>query len=295
LKNFTRFLIYLLSIPILINSCTVGDFSDTYTVLPNPAATVVTIEIAGNLALTVHIAGTSAIAEGNVTDQGTSPVTERGICWNTAENPTIEDTHMASGSGPGVFNVNMTALTFNTVYYVRAYANNLAGTTYGSQVDFNSGHPFTPAVIFGGYVFYNDGSGGGLVASNGNLSLSQEWITGGATQTTLLNIPTRTGIGTGQANTTAIMSQPGHGGSAASLCDSYISGIYSDWYLPSQDELDLMYLKLHTGGIGGFNNVEYWSSSESNNTDAWCKNFGDSNQYTRLKSTPIHVRAARNF
>jgi hypothetical protein len=73
-----------------------------------------------------------------------------------------------------------------------------------------------------------------------------------------------TAIGTGQTNTTAIIGQTGHTTSAAKLCDDLIVGSYDDWFLPSEDELNLMYTNLYNEGVGGFANDSYWSSSEVN-------------------------------
>jgi hypothetical protein len=125
----------------------------------------------------------------------------------------------------------------------------------------------------GGYVFYNDGNGGGLVSAKTDQSTSQVWITGGSTQTTL-NGNTLTAIGTGQANTTAIINQTGHTGSAAKVCDDYTDGTYTDWYLPSRDELNLMFTNLEVDGVGGFAAI-YWSSSEIDANNAWVQFFHD--------------------
>ena len=71
-------------------------------------------------------------------------------------------------------------------------------------------------------------------------------------------------IGTGQTNTTAIIEQTGHTESAAKLCNELTIGSYNDWFLPSEDELNLMYTNLYSEGVGGFYNDSYWSSSEVN-------------------------------
>ena len=290
IQDFTFPLVY----TVTAEDSSIQNYTVTATVLPNPAATVVTTVIQGNPALAVDIAGTSALAEGNVTDEGGSPVTNRGICWNTTGSPTIMDTVMASGSGPGIYNANMSGLSENTVYYVRAYAQNLDGVAYGNEVVFNSGYQFSATIFQGGYVFYNDGYGGGIVASTADQGISQLWITGGSTEITLNGL-TQTVLGSGAANTAAIIAQAGHIGSAAQLCDTYDDGTYFDWYLPSLAELDLMYEKLYLGGIGGLVNLDYWSSSESTATQAWSRNFGDGNQYENPKNASLHVRAVRSF
>ena len=83
------------------------------------------------------ITDNSAVCGGYVTGNN-AYVTEKGICWSTSENPTINDNKMACGQGEGEYTVTLTGLTSATVYYVRAYATNEAGTNYGSQVRFNT-------------------------------------------------------------------------------------------------------------------------------------------------------------
>ena len=82
------------------------------------------------------ITQTTAIGGGNVTDDGGAEVTERGLCWSTDHNPTMDGNHATNGSGTGEYSVDMTELTVNTTYYVRAYAINSVGVSYGEEVDF---------------------------------------------------------------------------------------------------------------------------------------------------------------
>lgn len=76
-------------------------------------------------------AGTSG---GNITNNGGSDITERGICWSTSPNPTITNSKTSEGTGSGVFASNLSGLADGTVYYIRSYATNRAGTGYGNQV-----------------------------------------------------------------------------------------------------------------------------------------------------------------
>lgn len=85
-----------------------------------------------------NVVGNTATASGNVTSDGGSPVTERGICWSTSPNPTISNSHISCGTGTGYFTANMTGLELNTTYYVKAYATNSAGTKYGNMVSFTT-------------------------------------------------------------------------------------------------------------------------------------------------------------
>jgi hypothetical protein len=85
-----------------------------------------------------NITSTTATCSGNVTSEGSASVTERGICYNTSGTPTTSSNKVTSGSGGGAFTCNLTGLTPNTKYYVRAYAKSSAGTSYSSQKEFTT-------------------------------------------------------------------------------------------------------------------------------------------------------------
>jgi prepilin-type N-terminal cleavage/methylation domain-containing protein len=87
----------------------------------------------------------SAVASGEVISDNGSAVTERGIVYATSSNPTTANSKVTSGIGTGAFSTNLTGLTANTTYHVRAYAINAEGTSYGSDV------PFT-TVVAGGFI-----------------------------------------------------------------------------------------------------------------------------------------------
>ncbi len=82
---------------------------------------------------------TTAMSGGNVTDNGGSKVTVRGVCWNTNSNPTISDNNTNDGIGTGSFTSSIFGLVENTTYYYRAYATNGNGTTYGEELSFYTG------------------------------------------------------------------------------------------------------------------------------------------------------------
>ena len=104
-----------------------NDFTAATSSLPTVTTTSVTA-----------IASATATGGGNVTADGGATVTARGICWSTASNPTITDSHTTSGNGTGAFTSNLTALSATTLYHVRAYATNSIGTTYGGDVSFTT-------------------------------------------------------------------------------------------------------------------------------------------------------------
>jgi uncharacterized protein (TIGR02145 family) len=86
--------------------------------------------------MVTNVNGTTAICGGNVTSQGSSPVTVRGVCWNTTGHPTLADciAKTEDGSGTGTFSSTITGLNLGTTYYVTAYATNQTNTAYGSDI-----------------------------------------------------------------------------------------------------------------------------------------------------------------
>ena len=80
----------------------------------------------------------SAVASGNITEYYGSIITEHGHCWSNSANPTINDskTNLGANNSTGSYSSNLTGLSANTTYYVRAYATNSYGTSYGNDVVF---------------------------------------------------------------------------------------------------------------------------------------------------------------
>lgn len=114
------------------------------------------------------ITQTTAICGGNVTADGGSPVTERGICWSTSATPTISGSHLSSGAGLGAFTLQMTGLASNTTYHVRAYAKNAEKVGYGNDVEFHTLAPPPPTGAIAGLFTINN-SGDKVYFSQGNL------------------------------------------------------------------------------------------------------------------------------
>lgn len=117
-----------------------------------------------------NITESSAYSGGEVTSDGGSTVTARGVCWSTSENPTINGTHTADGTGTGTFTSSLTNLTPQTIYYVRAYATNEAGTAYGEQKVFATTQelPEAPTGAIRGLFTINE-NGDQVWFSQGNL------------------------------------------------------------------------------------------------------------------------------
>ena len=89
----------------------------------------------------------SAVCGGNVISDGGSTVTARGVCWSTTSNPVTNDSRTTDGSGTGSFTSNITGLKQGTTYYVRAYATNSIGTSYGANVSFTTEKHGKPIIL----------------------------------------------------------------------------------------------------------------------------------------------------
>jgi hypothetical protein len=131
----------------------------------------------------------------------------------------------------------------------------------------------------------------GLIAATADQSTGVQWYNGSYVATGA----TGTALGTGSANTDAIIAAQGTpvGGYAAGVARAYRGGGYTDWYLPSKDELNELFL--HQAAIGGFGPHYYWSSSEYDANTAWNQAFDLSSQYANPKTSPSWVRAVRAF
>lgn len=147
----------------------------------------------------------------------------------------------------------------------------------------------------GGLIFYDKGgvSDGWryLEATPKDLSAGTQWYNGNYTR-----IRTSTALGTGKANTDAIAAAQSEGIYAASLCKNLTLNGFSDWFLPSKDELNLMYLNLKKTGLHEFGDYWYWSSSQISDRSVWIQGFSYGiNQEMDAKDITEAVRAVRAF
>jgi hypothetical protein len=261
--------------------------------LPNVTTTAIT-----------SITATSAVSGGNVISQGGSVVTARGVCYSINPNPTLSNSFTTNSAGTGAFVSNLTGLTQNTTYYVRAYATNSYGTSYGLQYTLTT--LTTPTVSVGqsyqggvvGYVYqpgdngYIAGETHGIIATTADISSGIVWTNASSTVTGSTGVV----LGTGLSNTNLIVTTIGNSYSyAAKICSDLVQGSYSDWFLPSRDEL----LKLYANrvSIGGFTSNYYWTSSKdnANGTYAWIVGFNVGDYYSTPNNNTNYVRAVRYF
>ena len=115
-----------------------------------------------------NITQTTATAGGTVSDDGNSPVTARGVCWSTNENPTVSDKKSTDGSGKGSFTSQLSELNPGYSYYVRAYATNELGTSYGNTQSFSASINLpTIKTIEPNGITKTSANSGGIIISNG--------------------------------------------------------------------------------------------------------------------------------
>ena len=162
----------------------------------------------------------------------------------------------------------------------------------------------------GGIIFYLDANGGGLIAAPSdqhnldNIPKGSPSAVWGCYKTSIQGAD-GTSVGTGNQNTIDIINANCSpflrtNAIAVNFCSYLTLGGYSDWFLPSKDELNQMYLNigqgnaLGLGNVGGFANG-YWSSTEFNGESAWRQWFLTGFQTNDFKFGASNVRAIRAF
>ncbi|PWG79402.1 fibrobacter succinogenes major paralogous domain-containing protein, partial [Pararcticibacter amylolyticus] len=165
---------------------------DSFKTAPPVIPTVTTTDV-------INIGGVSALGRGNVTGNGGALVSERGFCWNTTGNPDTSGAHAAYGMGTGAFSGTLYGLMPNTKYYVRAYAINDVGVSYGNEITFST---FTIATILtlpADQITSTNARSGGNIISDGGALVTESGICWNTTgNPNVYDLHTSGGVGIGQ-------------------------------------------------------------------------------------------------
>jgi len=220
-------------------------------------------------------AGSIASIYSYVSNDAGNAVTETGICWGTVTGPTIADSHIADLNAQYNFNSNLNNLTVGLTYYVRAYAINSAGLAYSNEISFIAtaaivGQTITTSTGWSGVIISTNGTNG-LIATSSDMGIA-DW----ACSSSLPALNTSTALGSGMSNTTAILADYSTQGCTTSPNTSYgyiaaqLPGLLigTEWYLPSKDEVDVIYSSLGTTNLP-VTGLQIWSSSQFDTTHAW--------------------------
>lgn len=204
-----------------------------------------------------------AVVSARIKNAGNADITARGFCWSKDPHPTLSDNSLTIPGSGDSFSDTIAALAYNTVYYVRAYATNSAGTSYSEQVELKTKNTqYTIGQILqGGKVFYIDSTGEhGLVYAQFYHYEHMPWAAWPYINERIgTTLPK---AGEGKSNTQKILASGNNApNTAAKYCDDFVHNGYSDWFLPSTNELYLVRAAATT-----FNEISgslYWSSSEA--------------------------------
>ena len=240
---------------------------------------------------------TSATIGGNILSNGGSAIISRGVCYSSSPNPNITDNIITVTTGTGAYNDFVIGLDSTTTYYVRAYATNANGIAYGNQATFTSKGNVSIGDFFqGGRVFYIlqggdkdyvPGEQHGLIALPFDYYATLPWSNcSGTTGTTYY-------LGDGDANTDTTVSSCSTSTPlyAALMAQNNTSYGYSDWFLPSYNELQKLIANRNSAGITMTGT--YWSSSKISGSSAMrCSGSGCGSNST---SSLLSVRIIRKF
>jgi hypothetical protein len=236
-----------------------------------------------------------ATSGGVIADNGGCAITQKGVAWSWNPGPTIGNPRTTDGTGDASFISSIAPLYANRTYYVRAYATNSVGTSYGQQEVFTTiepplSAPYVGQSYAGGIVFYVDGSGlHGLVVTTTDVG-RQPWGCRGT------SVPTSAAFGTGATNTAAIIASCGEASFAAKTADGLSLAGYTDWFLPSAAEMSLVRTNLYLQALGGLSQWDqYWTSSEAWADAGYVANFYYGDMGANYKDGNNLFRAVRAF
>jgi hypothetical protein len=243
-----------------------------------------------NTTSVTNVTPSTALVTGEVISDGGDQNTTRGFCYSTTSNPTISNDTTMNGTGTGVYSGTLQNLNPLTTYYVRAYATNSEGTSYGNEVSFTTSSLVIGSNYAGGIVFYIDSTGQhGLVCAPTDQGTFQWGCYGDHIAGTSI------ALGAGLINTNLILNNCSQRPIAASICSNLVLHGYDDWFLPSWDELKLIHNNLSSNPSFNFVNYWYWSSTQAHNHLALVVNLQSGSFFDINKDNPSFVRAIRSF
>lgn len=160
----------------------------------NPTLPVLTTTNASNISLI------GASTGGNITSNGGADITARGVVWSTTQNPTISlTTKTNDGVGVGTYTSNIASLTPNTTYYVRAYATNSVGTSYGNEINFTTASIQLPVLTTTAIsnIGQTTSTSGGTISSDGGGAITARGVVWSTSQNPTVALSTKTTDGSG--------------------------------------------------------------------------------------------------
>jgi hypothetical protein len=255
--------------------------------------------------ITSTITSSTAIVGGVLSSTG-GATTTIGIHYTTNANFTgaFSSTTINTNAVAGTYTTTISGLIPVTNYIARSFATNTVGTTYGPTISFTT--PVAPIAVgdsYGGgivfYIFqpgdqgYVAGETHGLIAALADASTAIQWAPNDITTNT-----SNQAIGYGLSNTNAIISAFGTTASyAARTARNYNGGGYTDWYLPTLEELYQLIQRKTTIGASSFTNNQYYSSSEStqNVTPRYAYKVESGTRYETYRYNTYGVRPVRSF
>lgn len=191
--------LFLLSIISFLFSCSSDESED------NPTTSVLTTTNASNITLI------GASSGGSITSDGGADITARGVVWSTTQNPTIAlTTKTVDGTGTGSFTSSISGLAANTTYYVRAYATNSAGTSYGNEITFTTVSIQLPVLTTTAIsnIGQTTSTSGGTISSDGGAIITERGVVWSTSQNPTVALSTKTidgsGIGAFSSNVTSL-------------------------------------------------------------------------------------------
>lgn len=241
--------------------------------------------------------GTSVVASSSITNNGGATIQSYGFCYATTPNVNIGNNVVYSSDGISSFGELLVNLAVGSTYYIKAFAVTDIGVFYSNENNFNAQYTTN-------YTFGTTGPAGGLIVyDQGSYINGWRYIeaapfdaTGSAWGCNGTNLPGSEliGLGEGLQNSIDETAVCGDASFAAKTAMNFSIGNFGDWYLPSKNEVGLLFA-LKQQGLGSLNALYYWSSSEASASTAWLQRFSDGVYLTDGKYLSYSIRPVRRF